>query len=57
VTGPLDGFFASSRWAEIGPRTFRREPCSAIFGAEVLRIDRIARPGVEPDPAAAIRLL
>lgn len=40
--------FASSRWEEIGPAPFAGALLGDL-GADVLRIDRIARPGTEPD--------
>jgi alpha-methylacyl-CoA racemase len=47
VTGPLDGFHVVEMGG-IGPAPFAGALLGDL-GAEVLRIDRIARPGVEPD--------
>lgn len=47
MTGPLDGFHVVEMGG-IGPAPFAGALLGDL-GAEVLRIDRIARPGVEPD--------
>jgi len=47
VTGPLDGFRVVEMGG-IGPAPFAGALLGDL-GADVLRIDRIARPGVEPD--------
>jgi alpha-methylacyl-CoA racemase len=47
VTGPLDGFRVVEMGG-IGPAPFAGALLGDL-GADVLRIDRIARPGIEPD--------
>src|SRR3977135_744859 len=49
VTGPLDGFRVVEMGG-IGPAPFAGALLGDL-GADVLRIDRIAKPGIEPDLA------